>query len=799
MAVKKQATYNSKNKKNTVKNKKKYTRLVLWSLKGIGGLLSVIFIFLLFVYLGVFGRLPSFDELKKIDNDVASEVYTEDGVLMGKYYHQNRMSIDNKVISKHAVNALVATEDKRFFTHKGFDIISLGRVVFRTILLRDKAQGGGSTISQQLAKNLFPRKKYGPLSMVVNKSREIFIASRLEKVYTKEQILNLYLNTVPFGEDVYGIEAASMRFFSKHSSQLKPNEAAVLIGMLAANTAYNPRINPDRSKTRRNIVLARMEEFGFLSAKELQQYTSSDLDIHYHKIDHNTGIAPYFREIVRKEVEEILEDKYGDYYDIYRDGLKIYTTIDPTLQKYADEAVQKHMASLQNEFKYHWLNKDPWKNHPAVFNNALHSSRRYKVLKAQGKTDDEIMVEMKRLTRMNVFAYPDEKEVNLSPVDSIKHYLKILNTGFMVMNPKNGKVLAWVGGVNHKYFQYDHVTARRQVGSTFKPIVYAAALMDGMSPCDYISNERRVYEDYQDWSPANADGDHTGYYSLKGGLTNSVNTITAEIMIETGVDKVMSLAENMGVKSKLPAVPSISLGTGTISLEEMLTVYSCFANKGVKKEPYGIVRIEDSMGKVLYQREADEDEERVLDEKTAGLMNYMLQGVIKNGTGRGLRSTYRLTSDIAGKTGTTQDNADGWFIGFTPELLAGAWVGAESPVVHFRTTALGQGAHMALPIYGLFMQKVERDPKYRKYTRTNFPALNSDMRAMVDCADFSITDPDRSFFDLFRFGKKSHPDTTGLKLSPEDRARYEEQQKEQRREKSKGLLNRMKDLFRRKD
>ncbi len=799
MAVKKQSTRKKNNKKVPLKNKKSYKKFIILSLKGILGVIAVAFLFLLFVYLGVFGRLPSYDELAKVNNDIASEVYTEDGTLMGKYYHQNRMSIENKIISKHAINALVATEDKRFFTHKGFDVISLGRVLFRTILLRDKAQGGGSTISQQLAKNLFPRQKFGPLSILVNKSREVFIASRLEKVYSKDEILNLYLNTVPFGEDVYGIEAASMRFFSEHSSSLKPNEAAVLIGMLAANTAYNPRINPERSIKRRNLVLARMNEFGFLSDKEFTKYINSDLELKYHKIDHNTGIAPYFRELIRKKAQGILENEYGDNYDLYKDGLKIYTTIDPVLQKYADEAVQMHMASLQKEFKYHWLNRDPWKNHPAVFNHALHSSDRYKDLKVQGKSEDEIIAEMKKITKMNIFAYPDGKDVNLSPLDSIKHYLKILNTGFMVMDPQSGKVLAWVGGVNHKYFQYDHITSRRQVGSTFKPVVYTAALMEGMRPCDYISNERRVYEDYQDWSPANADGDHEGYYSLKGGLTNSVNTITAEIMVKTGVDKVLGLAEDMGVKSKLPAVPSICLGTGEISLQEMLTVYSCFANKGVKKEPFGIVRIEDKSGKVLYEHESEEDEAAVLDKETVDLMNYMLQGVVQNGTGRGLRSVYGLRSQIAGKTGTTQDNADGWFIGFTPTLLAGAWVGAESPVVHFRSTTLGQGAHMALPIYGLFMQKVERDPKYRKYTRSQFPDLNRDEGLMVDCADFSITDPDRNFFDIFRFGKRSRPDTTGLKLSDEDRARYEQLQEKQRKEKSKGLLNRMKDLFRRKN
>lgn len=664
----------------------------------------------------------------------------------------------------------------------------------KTILFRDKAQGGGSTISQQLAKNLYPRKQYGPFTMLVNKSREIFVASRIEEVYSKEEILSLYLNTVPFGEDVYGIEAASLRFFSKHSSDLEAKEAAVLVGMLAANTAYNPRLNPKRSTKRRNIVLDRMTEFGFLNEKESAELKQSDLGLAYHKIDHNTGIAPYFREMIRKEALRILEDEYGEHYDLYKDGLKIYTTIDPTLQEYAEEAVQQHMAVLQREFKNHWKNRDPWKMQPSVFSQALHASQRYKSLKAAGKTEDEILAKMKELTRMRIFAYPEEKDVNLSPLDSVKHYLKILNTGFMVMDPHSGKVLSWVGGVNHKYFQYDHVTSRRQVGSTFKPIVYTAALLDGMKPCEYISNERRVYEDYDNWSPTNSDGMHLGYYSMKGGLTHSVNTITAEVMMRTGVDKVLNLAERMGVQSKLPAVPSLSLGAGEISLQEMLTVYTCFANRGSKVVPFGLLRIEDKTGKVLYEHTPAVKGFPVLDSQTADLMNYMLRGVVENGTGRGLKTTYGLNSQIAGKTGTTQDNADGWFIGYTPNLLAGAWVGAESPVVHFRSTALGQGAHMALPIYGLFMKKVERNPAYDKYTNRRFPTLESDLLAMVDCADYSENDPDRSFFDIFRSGKE-RPDSLSLK----DWRGIQKEEREQRKDQRKGLLNRMKDLFRKKD
>lgn len=790
----------TKKKNNTTRNKPSSVnksgyvkRSILFLLKVGVFLVGFIFLFLLFVYLGLFGSLPNTNELARIQNDVASEVYTNDGVLMGKYYYQNRMSIENKVISKYAINALVATEDQRFFEHKGFDLVSIGRVIFKTIILRNKAQGGGSTISQQLAKNLYPRKKYGPFSMIVNKSREIFIASRLEDVYSKNQILTLYLNTVPFGEDVYGIESASQRFFDKHSSELNPNEAAVLIGMLAANTAYNPRLYPQRSTKRRNTVLSRMAERGFLSPKEAEKLKQSGLDIHYNKMDQNSGIAPYFREVIRKEVEEVLLDKYGDHYNLYKDGLKIYTTIDPTLQKYADEAVQQHMALLQKEFKLHWKNRDAWENHPSVFNKALHSSERYKTLKVSGMSEDEILHEMKKLNRMSIFAYPQEKEVTLSSLDSIKHYLKILNTGFMVMDPHSGKILSWVGGVNHKYFQYDHVTSRRQVGSTFKPIVYAAALMRGMTPCEYISNERRIYEDYNNWSPTNSDGDHLGYYSMKGGLANSVNTITAEIMVRTGVDHVINLAQEMGVESKIPAVPSISLGTGEISLREMLTVYSCFANVGTPQKAFGLLRIEDGKGNVLYKHELEDNEESVLGVQIVDLMNDMLQGVVENGTGKDLRRIYGLKSSIAGKTGTTQDNADGWFIGYTPNLLAGAWVGAESPVVHFRTTGLGQGAHMALPIYGIFMKKVEHDPEYAYLVHPRFPELDRDLAAMVDCDDYSETDPDRSLFDIFHLGKEK-PDSTQLREMQERK-----EDKELRKEKRDGLLNRMKDLFKRKN
>ncbi len=744
--------------------------------KLMGLVLTLVVLFLVAVYIGIFGPLPSHTELSHINNDVASEVYSRDGVLMGKYYLQNRMSVENKLISPHAINALVATEDSRFFEHNGYDPVSLARVLFRTVILGDKRQGGGSTIGQQLSKNLYPRQSYGVLSMAVNKSKEIFIAARLEKVYTKEEILILYLNTVPFGEDVYGIEAAAQRFFSKPSAELEEKEAAVLIGMLAANTAYNPRLHPERSKTRRNVVLGRMAEQGFVSHEIADSLMATAMELKYRRIGHNNGLAPYFRSMLKKDVQQVLEEKYGQHYKLYTDGLKVYTSIDAGMQRYAEEAVQEHMAVLQKQFKDHWKDRQPWDKSPEVYERELRKSEPYKAGKAQGWSDQEIKEAMMQLKKMTVFAYPKEKEVHLSSLDSIAHYLKILNTGFMVMDPRTGAVLSWIGGVSHKYFQYDHVTARRQVGSTFKPIVYAAALQEGMQPSDYISNERRVYQEYDNWSPGNANGMYNGYYSLKGGLAYSVNTITAAIMAKVGVDNVLNLAEEMGIESRLPAVPSISLGTGEISLKEMLTAYACFANDGKSVEPYGLLRIEDAQGKVIYQREED-IRLRVFDSETAQLMNQMLCNVVDKGTGRTLRSVYGLKGQIAGKTGTTQNNADGWFIAYNSHLVAGAWVGAESPQVHFRTTTLGQGAHTALPIYGRFMQKLQADPHYDSYTKASFKALSLEHKEMMAAADFVEKNPDKKMFGILkskeektfelRFGKKDS--AQALETKPEDK------------------------------
>ncbi len=775
-----------KRKATTGKHKFRNWLLKTFLKLALGGLM-VIGIFLSLVYIGLFGRIPTIGELKNVQNNSATEVYSIDKQLIGKFYIENRRSIDNQKISPHVKNALVATEDSRFFEHKGLDYISLGRVVVRTLLLGDHAQGGGSTISQQLAKNLFPRKKEGLLWLPVSKAREMFIAARLEQAFSKEKILSLYLNTVPFGENTYGIEVAANRFFSKSSSALEPHEAATLVGMLAANTRYSPRLHPEKSLERRNVVLDRMVEQKFLSKAESEQYKAKPIGLKYNLLDHKNGPAPYFLEQVRIRAANLLGQEYGDSINLFTSGLRIFTTLNSQLQSFANQAVSRQMQQLQTEFDNQWGKKEPWSAYPEVYISALRRSQRYQSLKSEGLSEAEILKQMEKPITITLLVNGEEKTVRMAPADSVKHALRQLHSGFLAVNPSNGHILAWVGGTNFKFYQYDHVTAQRQVGSTFKPFVYATALEEGYDPCDYISNERRIYRLNKDWSPANADGKHDGYYSLQGALIHSVNTVTAELTIKTGPHDVIDLVRKAGVESDIPDQPSIGLGTANLSLLEMITAYTAFANYGSAIKPIAILRIEDASGKVLYQEQPAQPLEPAFEEETARLMNHMLQGVVERGTAQSLRSIYGLQSQLAGKTGTTQDNADGWFIGFNPGIVAGAWVGADSPVVHFRSTAYGQGAHTALPIFARFMQKAEQTGILNGMGRQTFYPLPDYLADKVNCEDFSMEDPDLGFFQRL-FGKKTErPDSTNLKI---DKNKKEEQRK--------SILDKMKDLFKKR-
>jgi penicillin-binding protein 1A len=777
-----------KKKKSRFSKKKVFLYLFLLFLLGI--VLAALFV--LSIYLGAFGKLPDATEITGIKQDNATLVYASDGSLMGKYYEINRQSINNEDISPYVRQALIATEDNRFFEHHGVDMISLGRVIFKSIIMGDGNQGGGSTISQQLAKNLFTRKDYGILSLPVNKIREMFIAPRLEEVYSKEEILTLYLNTVAFGENVYGIEAAARRFYNKPSSSLSISESATLIGMLAANTAYNPRINPENAKARRNVVLSRMFTQGFITQEQLNKTKDEAIKIDYRLMDINRGVAPYFREFIRIQAENILAGSH----DIETEGLRIYTTINSSIQSFAEDAVARHMKKLQAEFNQHWKGREPLEKHPSTFDQALKRTDAYKKYQGGGMSHEEIMKALSVPHKRNILTGDGEKVLEISSIDSLKHYIQLLNTGFLAIDTKTGAILAWVGGINHQYLPYDHVLSKRQAGSTFKPFVYAAALQSGMSPCRFISNEKRVYEDYQDWSPGNSGGEYGGYYSMKGGLMKSVNTITAEVMIETGPSTVVDLAEDMGIRSPLPEVPSLALGTADVSLYEMLRAYSAFANNGIPVEPFGIIRIEDKQGNVIYENKEVVELRRAFDEDLGMLMTSMLEAVVDSGTARSLRSVYGLRSDLAGKTGTTQNNADGWFIGYSPNIVAGAWVGAELPSVHFRTTALGSGSHMALPIFGMTFRKIEANNKLSAQYLPPFAPLPLELLIELDCPAYTLEIPDEYLTRKER--REFRKEERAFRKEDNKEEQVVEEESENAEEKP-GFFKRVGNFFRKKD
>lgn len=693
------------------------------------------------VRLGAFGGIPNEQELSSINNYVASEVYSADSKLLGKYFIQERTHASYEEISPYIINGLIATEDARFFEHEGVDNRSLMRVLFKTLLLQDESSGGGSTISQQLAKNLFPRQNYGRISLAVNKIKEAIIAQRLEKVYSKKEILTLYLNTVSFGDNAFGIETAAERFFSKDSDEVNIQEAAVLVGMLKATHSYNPRLFPKNANRRRNVVLRQMEKYDYLKSEEADSLVQTPLVLKYQKHNHNEGLATYFREHLRQQLQEWCKNHTkpnGEPYNLYTDGLKIYTTLDSRLQNYAEEAMQDHMADLQKEFFQHWKGKTPWIGNNEILLTAIRRSQRYRKLKQAGVEEAEIQQEFDKAIPMKVFSWSGVEEKTMSPLDSVKYYLHFLNAGFLAMEPQTGAVKAWVGGINHQFFKYDHVNinTKRQVGSTFKPIVYAAALQQGASPCTYIPASRETYPEMDNWSPGNSDGNYEGEYTLEGALMNSVNTVSVKVLKKTGLTPTINLARSMGISSDIPKLPSIALGTPAISLYEMVTAYSSFANGGQSVKPNYLLRIEDSRGQLLEQFSDEGVQQQILTPDEAYTMVHMLRSVVNEGTASRLRWKYGLRNDVAGKTGTTQSHADGWFMGMTPELVVGVWVGADDPGIRFRTTNLGQGAHTALPIFAKFWQKVNTDHRYKKIVQASFPNLPSQLQAELECPPY---------------------------------------------------------------
>jgi len=787
---------NTKNKteKRTGKQKRRF-RPLWFMIKLITAGILLLGLLFFSVYIGLLGKVPSVDELNRIKTPNASEVYSMDGKLLGRYYIQNRSSVRYNEISPNIIKALVATEDARFYEHRGIDEIALMRVFFKSILLQDRKSGGGSTLSQQIAKNLYPRQRMGIFTLPVSKIREAIIAYRLEKIYTKEEILTLYLNTVPFGENIFGIEVASERYFSKSPSEITIPEAAVLVGILKANNLFNPRLHPDKSLQRRNVVIEQMVKQGYLTHEEAETYKSAPLGLNYRLITYNQGPAPYLLEHLRPTLTEWCRTHAkpnGEPYNLYTDGLKIYTTIDYNLQLYARQAVNEHMKQLQKVFDEHWKGRTPWGNNKAVVERAMRRTDRYRNAKASGLNDEEIIASFDEPIEATLFTWDGLKAEQTTPLDSLMHYMKMLNTGFLAMEANSGQVKAWIGGIDFRYFKFDYVKAQRQVGSTFKPVVYLAALEQGLSPLEYYSNERKTYPQYQDWSPANSDGNYSGYYSMKAAITRSVNTISADLIMKTGVENTIRTARQLGIKSDLPPYPSLALGAASISLQEMVTMYAALINGGVPVEPYILTRIENSEGEVLEQFEEPVPGWSPIDPENCRLVIEMLKGVIDEGTGRSIRGVYGIPGEFAGKTGTTQDHADGWFIGFNPSLVAGCWVGADDPAIHFRTITYGQGAYMALPIVGKFFSKLYADPKFSFMRIQQFEKPDEELLAQMESMEPWV-EKLRPAFDLREIFRGRGAGES------RDNEKLRERRREEPGEDKEPVWEKIKRIFRKKD
>jgi penicillin-binding protein 1A len=775
--------------KNTVKST--IFRIAIYLLLGI---LIFPFVLLFAIKTGVIGELPDEQQLSNIRNFEASEIYSADDKLLGRYYIQNRTVIEYEDISENVLNALVATEDERFFEHHGIDYRSLVRVLFRTVLLNDSGGGGGSTITQQLAKNIYGRQHYRYFSILITKLREMLIATDLEDLYTKEEILTLYLNTIPFGENIFGVEAASQRFFLKSAKLLNIQEAATLVGMLKATTYFNPKNHPERSLERRNVVLDQMKKNEVISQQELDSLQKLPIELNYQREDENEGPAPYFREYVRQHLKELLakiSDSLGKSYNLYTDGLKINTTIDSRLQNYAEKAVNRHMRDLQNTFDKHWQGRNkPWEEDDDIVEMVLHQSPVYQSLKANKLSEDSVKMLLEEKRDMEIYSWRGKEKMHLSTMDSILFYLKFLNTGVLSVNPGSGEIKAWVGGINYRFFKYDHVSknSKRQVGSIFKPLVYASALEQGISPCKYIDAEQKKFvENNEEWQPGNADNNYQGKYSFEGALTESVNTVSVKVLEKAGIKSTIHLANDMGIESDIPEVPSIALGTPSISLYEMVNAYCTFARNGKKTELFYISSIEDNNGNVIW-RHPKSKPEQVITSSTSQMIIEMLKNVVNEGTGIRLRTTYNLPNDIAGKTGTTQSNADGWFMAITPKLVTGVWVGGEYPSIHFRTTALGQGANMALPIYALYQQQINRDNKYRNIAQARFPRPPDHILSELDCDPFK---DDVNIWEAI-FGTKEEREARRV-----ERKQYSK--KPVPKKKEKGFFRKLKGLFKKVD
>ncbi|WP_163518131.1 transglycosylase domain-containing protein [Gelidibacter japonicus] len=724
-------------------------KLIKWAKRigyGLGILLALFICFFASIYFGLWGKIPDSEELARLKQSQATQVLDVNNDLIGKIYVYDRQSIKYTDFPQHLIDALIATEDVRFYDHNGIDNKSLLRVFFKSILLSNDSSGGGSTITLQLAKNLFGRKDYGTLGIVVNKIRESIVARRIESLYSKEEILTLYLNTVPFPDNTYGIESASEKFFNSHTKDLTLVQSAALVGSLKANTSYNPRRYPEKSNARKNVVIQQMEKYGYLSEKEAGQAKADSITIDYQNYAPNEGLAPYFRAQIKKQLDSLLRQKKylkpdGEMYNIYHDGLKIYTTLDNTMQRYAEAAMKEHMRDLQRQFEKAYGQNAPWLKGKHAFEAAKKRLSAYKKLKAQGLNEKAIEDSLSQKHQTDLFSWDETTVKSMSTLDSLEYYSKFLNVGLVSLDPANGAIKAYVGGIDYGFFQFDHIVqSKRQVGSTFKPIVYTAALDNGIDPCTYFPIKAITYTDVDNWRPTNAGGteDDDLNYSMQYALSNSINTIAVKVLYETGINNVIEQAKRMGINSDIQAVPSIALGASNLTALELATAYTSYVNGSKPSNPVFITKIEDKDGNIIasYEDLHPDDptkKDMAFSVDTRQVMLEFMKATVNEGTAARLRSSYQLPNAIAGKTGTTQDNKDGWFVGIMPKLVTVTWVGNDNQQIGFSSTGLGQGANSALPIFAKYIQKLNADSKYNSLTKASFETPSETVLNSLDC------------------------------------------------------------------
>lgn len=769
MAIKKNNTSTKSEIKDVAYYQKKFWKIFFIGLGSIG-------LFFLFTSWGLFGAMPSFEDLENPDSNLATEIISADGVVIGKYFEKNRSQLKYEDLPKNLVQALVATEDIRFYDHSGID----GRGTLRAIFSLGTS-GGASTLTQQFAKQLLHGEgsKFLPFR-IIQKAQEWIVAIRLERQYTKNEIIAMYCNVYDFGNNSVGVSSAAKTYFSKEPKDLTISESAILVGMFKNSGLYNPVRNPQGVKNRRNVVLLQMQKADIISENEKVRLQSLPIKLNFKLETHKDGTATYFREYLRDYMKKWVEENKkpdGSDYDIYKDGLKIYTTIDSRMQLHAEEAVKAHMANLQEEF---FIQSKDNKNAPFVnisavetqkiINQAMKSSSRWSVMKSMDKTDEEIVKSFSEKTKMKIFTWKGERDTIMTPLDSIRYYKHFLQAGLMAMEPQTGNIKAWVGGINYKYFQYDHVgQGARQVGSTFKPFVYATAIEQlNMSPCDSIVDgpfmiRKGRHHVTEDWEPKNSDNKYRGMVTLKRGLANSINTVSAKLIDKVGPEAVIDLTHKLGVKSEIVTQPSIALGAVEITVQDMVAAYSTFANQGVYVKPQFITKIEDKSGVVIYEPIPESHD--VLNKDIAYAVVKLLEGVTEGGSGDRLRTTgggngdnrwtgypYAFRNPIAGKTGTTQNQSDGWFMGMVPNLVTGVWVGCEDRSARFKSITYGQGATAALPVWGYFMKLCYEDPAL-KVSKEPFERPNN-LSIKVDCyvpkkvVDTTAVEQDTEEFEL---------------------------------------------------